>query len=142
MNKISLRGRVGSEPEIRTLNSGDRVASFRLATEESWKVDGDWKKRTTWHTVQTFRTADVKIIEAQVVKGALVKVDGTLRIEEYTDKDNIKRQAAKVVISDWEHGVYVDERGAPKEERPKPEQQTYATRRETFSPDLDDEIPF
>jgi single-strand DNA-binding protein len=111
MNRISLRGRAGSDPTVRTTNSGAQVASFRLATEESWKVDGDWKKRTTWHTIETFRPADVKTIEDVVVKGALVRVDGTLRIEEYTDKDNVKRQSAKVVTTEFDHGVYYDPRG-------------------------------
>ena len=63
MNRIHLSGRVGSDPEFRTLNNGGRVATFRFATEESWLVEGERKKRTTWHTVETFRPADIKVIE-------------------------------------------------------------------------------
>ena len=116
MNKIQLRGRVGSDPEFRTLNNGGRVATFRIATEESWLVDGERKKRTTWHTVETFRPADIKVIEETVRKGALVRIDGTLRNEDYTDKDGVKRYATKVVTSDWEHGIYFDPRGDARRE--------------------------
>jgi len=116
MNKIQLRGRVGADPEFRTLNSGGKVASFRMATEESWLVDAERKKRTTWHTVETFRPADIKVIEETVRKGELVRVDGILRIEDYTDKDGVKRYATKIVTSDWEHGVYCDPRGDAKRE--------------------------
>jgi len=77
MNKIQLRGRVGADPEIRTLNGGGKVATFRLATEESWLSDGERKKRTTWHIVETFRPADIKVVEATVRKGDLIRVDGT-----------------------------------------------------------------
>ncbi len=115
MNKIQLRGRVGAEPDIRTLNSGGKVASFRMATEESWLADGERKKRTTWHTIETFRPADIKVIEETVTKGALIRVDGTLRIDEY-EKDGVKRYSAKVVTSEWEHGIYFDPRGDAKRE--------------------------
>ena len=116
MNKIQLRGRVGADPEIRTLNGGGKVATFRLATEESWLSDGERKKRTTWHTVETFRPADIKVVEETVRKGDLIRVDGTLRTEDYTDKDGVKRYATKVVTSEWEHGIYVDPRGDTRRE--------------------------
>ena len=111
MNKVTLRGRVGSEPEFRTLNGGGRVCSFRLATEESWKSGDEWKKRTTWHTAETFREADQKTIEAHVSKGDLVMVEGMIRVEEYTDKDQVKRTAFKIATTDCEHGIYPDPRG-------------------------------
>ena len=111
MNKVTLRGRVGSEPEFRNLTNGGKVCSFRLATEESWKSGDEWKKRTTWHTVETFREADQKTIEAHVKKGDQVLVEGTIRVEEYTDKDNVKRTSFKIATSDFEHGVYLDPRG-------------------------------
>ena len=115
MNKIQLSGRVGSDPEFRTLNGGGRVATFRMATEESWLVDGERKKRTTWHTVETFRPADIKVIEDTVSKGALIRVDGTLRNEDYTDRDGVKRYATKVVTTECEHGIYFDPRGDKRE---------------------------
>ena len=115
MNKIQLRGRVGTDPEFRTLNSGGRVATFRLATEESWMAEGERKKRTTWHTVETFRPSDIKVIEETVRKGDLVRIDGTLRTEDYTDKEGVKRYATRIATSDWEHGIYVDPRGDKRE---------------------------
>jgi single-strand DNA-binding protein len=114
MNKIQLSGRVGSDPEFRSLNDGGQVASFSLATEESWLVGDKREKRTTWHTIESFRPADIKVIRETITKGALVRVDGTLRTNTYTDKEGIKRYATKVLTSDWEHGIYLDPRGAAK----------------------------
>ena len=114
MNKIQLRGRVGADPEVRTLQSGVKVATFSLATEESWLVEGERKKRTTRHIVETFRPSDVAVIEAHVVKGALIRLDGALRVEDWKDKNDVKHYTTKVITSDWEHGVYSDPRGAAK----------------------------
>jgi len=114
MNKIQLRGRVGADPEVRTLQSGVKVATFSLATEESWLVEGERKKRTTWHIVETFRPADVAVIEGHVVKGALIRVDGALRVEDWKDKNEVKHYTTKIITSDWEHGIYPDPRGAAK----------------------------
>lgn len=110
MNKVQLHGRVGNEPEVRTLNGGGQVASFRMATEESWKSGDEWKKRTTWHTVETFREADIKALQAHVKKGSLVRVDGMIRTEEWTDREGQKRYSTKIALSERDHGLYLDPR--------------------------------
>ena len=139
MNKIQLRGRVGADPEVRTLQSGVKVATFSLATEESWLVEGErllqqrdflgverhpgaamifFQPALAFaghdHLVETFRPADVAVIEAHVTKGALMRVDGSVRVDDWKDKNEVKHYTTKIVTSDWEHGIYPDHRGAAK----------------------------
>ncbi len=106
------------DPEIRTLNGGGKVATFRLTLppKKAGCRTASAKKRTTWHTVETFRPADIKVVEDTVRKGDLIRVDGTLRTEDYTDRDGVKRYATKVVTSEWEHGIYADPRGDTRRE--------------------------
>jgi single-stranded DNA-binding protein len=56
----------------------------------------------------------VAVIETYVAKGALIRVDGSLRVEARKDKDGTKHYTTKIVTSDWEHGIYPDPRGAAK----------------------------
>lgn len=86
INKVFLLGNVGSDPEIRTLNNGDRAASFRMAMTESWrdKATGDRKERTEWMTVTTFQDGLIKVITDYVKKGTKVHVEGELTTRKWT----------------------------------------------------------
>jgi single-strand DNA-binding protein len=101
-NKVSLLGRLGQDPEIRSLNSGDKVANINLATSESWKdkTSGEWKEKTEWHKVVVFNQNLVKTIEANLHKGDLVHVEGALQTREY-DKDGGKRSVTEIVLSQF-----------------------------------------
>lgn len=98
-NQVLLIGRVGGDPEIRTLNGGGQVASFSVATEERWKDrnSGERKTRTEWHRVETFIPGTVKFLDEYVGKGDLVKVQGMLRTEEFTH-EGVKKRSTKVVV--------------------------------------------
>lgn len=83
VNKVTLIGNVGSEPQVKTFASGNKVASITLATSERFKDrDGNQKEETEWHSVQAFgKLAD--IVEKYVRKGALLYVDGKIRTRSY-----------------------------------------------------------
>jgi len=99
LNQVELIGRLGNDPEFRTLNSGDRVCNIRLATTETWKNDaGERKERTTWHTVEVFGKGKVNAIEKCLRKGSLVHIIGQLRYDEY-EKDGVKQVRAKINLS-------------------------------------------
>jgi single-strand DNA-binding protein len=99
MNRVELIGRLGANPEIRTLNSGDKVANFRVATTETWKTnEGERRERTTWHTVEVFGNGRVGAIEKCLRKGSLAHIEGQLRYDEY-EKDGVKQVRAKINIS-------------------------------------------
>lgn len=83
LNKVTLIGNVGKDPEIKTFASGNKVASITLATTERYKDrNGEQKEETEWHSVQAFgKLADV--VERFIHKGSLLYLDGKIRTRSY-----------------------------------------------------------
>lgn len=83
LNKVTLIGNVGKDPEIKTFASGNKVANIILATSERYKDrNGEQKEETEWHSVQAFgKLADV--VERFVHKGSLLYLDGKIRTRSY-----------------------------------------------------------
>jgi single-strand DNA-binding protein len=97
INKVILIGNLGAEPEVRTIESGRKVASLRLATTETYKnAQGERVEQTEWHSV-VFWGAIAEVIEKYLHKGSQIYVEGRLRTRSYDDKDNIKRYVTEVV---------------------------------------------
>ena len=85
INKVILVGNLGRDPEIRTLNSGDRVANLSIATSETWRDrnSGERKERTEWHRVVIFNDNLVKVAENYLRKGSKVYIEGALQTRKY-----------------------------------------------------------
>ncbi len=100
VNKVILIGNLGRDPEIRTLNSGDRVCNLRIATSETWrdKSSGERKERTEWHQVVIFNENIVKVCENYLKKGSTVYVEGSLTTRKYTDQQGVEKYTTEVVI--------------------------------------------
>ena len=100
VNKVILIGRLGRDPEGRSMQSGGRVVSFSLATDETWKdkATGERKQRTEWHNVVIFNEPLGKIAEQYLKKGSSCYLEGQLCTREYTDKDGNQRKATEVVL--------------------------------------------
>ena len=81
VNKAIILGHLGKDPEIRTLNNGDRVANLSVATSESWKdkSSGERKEKTEWHRVTIFNDKIVEVAEKYLRKGSMVYIEGALR---------------------------------------------------------------
>jgi single-strand DNA-binding protein len=101
VNKVILVGNLGKDPVIRSMGSGDRVASFTLATSESWrdKNSGERKEKTQWHNIAVFNENIVKVVENYVKKGSKVYIEGQLESRKYTDKDGVEKYMTEVVIN-------------------------------------------
>lgn len=83
LNKVTLIGNVGKDPEIKTFASGNKVANITLATTERYKDrNGEQKEDTEWHSVQAFGKL-VDVVERFVHKGSLLYVDGKIRTRSY-----------------------------------------------------------
>jgi single-strand DNA-binding protein len=98
INKVILVGNVGADPEIRTLETGTKVARVRLATTERIynRQMQETKEYTEWHTVVLWSgLADVA--DKYVRKGSQIYVEGSLRSNEWTDKDGVKRYGIEVI---------------------------------------------
>ncbi len=100
VNKVILVGNLGKDPDIRSLNSGDRVANLSLATSETWrdKMSGERKEKTEWHRVVIFNENLVKVAESYLKKGAKVYIEGSLQTRKYTDQSGAERYSTEIVL--------------------------------------------
>lgn len=102
LNTISLIGNVGKDPEIRFTKAGEPIANFTLATSESWKdAAGQKVEKTEWHRLEVFG-ALAQIARDFVKKGKPVYVQGKIRYDEYVDKEGVKRNVTKIVLSGFD----------------------------------------
>lgn len=99
-NKVNLIGRLGSNPEVRTMSSGKIMAKFSLATTESYKNDkGEKTTETQWHNIIAWGSP-ARVIEKYVKKGQEIALEGKLTTRNYEDKNGIKRYVSEVVVND------------------------------------------
>lgn len=100
VNKVILIGNLGKDPEIRTLNSGDRVANLRIATSEQWrdKATGERKEKTEWHQIVIFNENIVKVAENYLKKGSTVYIEGSLQTRKYTDAQGVEKYSTEIVL--------------------------------------------
>src|ERR1700754_5348414 len=100
VNKVILVGNLGKDPEIRTLNNGERVANLSLATSEQWrdKASGERKEKTEWHRVVIFNDNIAKVAEQYLKKGSKVYVEGSLQTRKWTDNAGVEKYSTEVVI--------------------------------------------
>ncbi|MBL8553433.1 MAG: single-stranded DNA-binding protein [Phenylobacterium sp.] len=100
VNKVILVGNLGADPEIRSLNSGDRVANLRVATSETWRdrSSGERKEKTEWHRVVIFNENIVKVCENYLRKGSTVYIEGALQTRKYQDNSGAERYSTEIVL--------------------------------------------
>lgn len=163
LNKVILIGNLGRDPEVRRMGSGDPVVNLSVATSESWrdKTTGERKERTEWHRVVIFNEQLAKVAEQYLRKGAKVYVEGQLQTRKYTDQSGQEKYTTEVVLQRYRgelqmldgrgQGGGMDEGGfAPQDDYGAvgfgggggQRQRAGGGTRETFSSDMDDEIPF
>lgn len=98
INKVTLIGYVGQDPEIRTLENGTQVGRFSLATNESFKdKEGNWQTQTEWHNVVVWRELADRC--QKFTKGQMLYVEGKISYRKYTDKDGVEKNLTDIVAS-------------------------------------------
>ncbi len=160
VNKVILVGNLGADPEIRSLGSGDRVANLRIATSETWRdrTSGERKEKTEWHRVVIFNDNLVKVAEQYLRKGSTVYIEGAIQTRKWTDNTGAEKYSTEIVLQKFRGELTMlggrgDSAGASSGgggggdeygggysgggQRSQP-----SGPRESFSADLDDEIPF
>jgi single-strand DNA-binding protein len=158
VNKVILVGNLGKDPEIRTLNSGDRVANLRIATSETWrdKASGERKEKTEWHQVVIFNENIVKVAENYLKKGSTVYIEGALQTRKWADAQGVEKYSTEIVLQKFRgeltmiggrnegasSGSGGEDYGSSSGFQPAGGRAQGAGPRESFSADLDDEIPF
>ena len=102
VNKVVLIGNVGRTPEIRNSSEGKKIASFSLATSETYKdKNGQKQEKTEWTNVAVFNTGLAELVERYVSKGSRIYVEGSLHTRKWTDKSGIERYTTEVVVSGY-----------------------------------------
>ena len=99
VNRATLMGHAGRDPEIRALKGGSRAATFSLATAEKWTDrEGRPQEATQWHRVVVYGAA-VDIVERRLCKGDPVMVEGRIATRQYQDRDGNDRTVTEIVVA-------------------------------------------
>jgi len=103
INKVTLIGNVGRDPEIRTTQDGKEIASITLATSESWKdrLSGERKERTEWHRIVVFADGLVNIIKNYIKKGSKLYIEGALQTRKWVDNSGVERYTTEIVLQNF-----------------------------------------
>jgi single-strand DNA-binding protein len=138
INKAILIGNLGKDPEIRTIDSGRKVATFSLATTESYKdKNGERVDQTEWHNI-VFWGPIADVIEKYLKKGSQIYVEGKIRTRSYEDKEGVKKYITEIV---GDKMTMLG--GGPKtNEAPSSNGKSAQPVGQTFSAEQDDDLPF
>ena len=155
VNKVILVGNLGKDPEVRKLNNGDPVVNLSVATSESWrdKQTGERKEKTEWHRVVIFNENIAKVAEQYLKKGSTVYIEGQLQTRKY-EQNGVEKYSTEIVLQKFRgeltmlggkgggEGRSNEDEGASFGGVSAGKKRVASGPAESFSQDLDDEIPF
>jgi single-strand DNA-binding protein len=102
LNKVTLIGNLGNDPEVRSTTGGNRVATFSLATSRSWNdASGSKQEKTEWHRCVVWNTKSSQladIVERYVKKGDKLYVEGRIEYRQWQDKDGQTRYSTEINV--------------------------------------------
>ena len=146
LNKVTLIGNLGKDPEIRSTNDGREIATFSLATTDSWKdrATGEKKERTEWHRIVIFNEPLVGVVKSYVKKGSKLYIEGSLQTRKWVDNAGIEKYTTEVVLQGFNSSlIMLDSKNAGDYHADTGESNKTANSNSSFShSELDDEIPF
>lgn len=138
LNKVILIGRLGKDPDFRTMQSGDDVVSFSLATSEKWKdKSGEWKEKTEWHNVVSFNKGLNENFMKRLSKGSMVYLEGSIATRSW-ESDGQKKWTTEIVLKNFNGKIML----LDKFEKDKGEYDQSPVGESEDVDDLEDEIPF
>ena len=103
VNKVILLGNLGQDPDIRTMQSGKKVATMSLATSDSWKDKdtGEKKEKTEWHRIVVFNEGLIGVVENYIKKGTKLYIEGALQTRKWTDDAGTEKYTTEIVIQGY-----------------------------------------
>ena len=103
VNKVILLGNLGQDPDIRTMQSGKKVATMSIATSDSWKDKdtGEKKEKTEWHRIVVFNEGLIGVVENYIKKGTKLYIEGALQTRKWTDDAGTEKYTTEIVIQGY-----------------------------------------
>lgn len=102
LNKAILIGRLGKDPEVKTMTNGELVANVSLATSETWKdKTGSKQERTEWHNLVFYRRL-AEIVGQYLTKGSQVYVEGRIQTRKWKDKEGQDRYSTEIIVNEMQ----------------------------------------
>ena len=100
LNKVTLIGNLGRDPEMRSTQDGNRIATFTVATSDTWRdrTSGERKERTEWHRIVIFNERLAEIAEKYLRKGSKIYLEGALQTRKWTDQGGQERTTTEIVV--------------------------------------------
>ncbi len=144
INKVILVGNIGQEPQVRTMQSGQKVVSFSLATSDRWRdrQTGEQKEQTEWHRVVIFNPSLVDVAERMLQKGTKLYLEGALRTRKWQNQQGVDTFTTEVVLNPYS-GQMVILSGAKSVDGSSESVSAVSTPREEVNiEDIADDIPF
>ena len=149
VNKVTLVGNLGRDPEIRAMQNGDKIVQLSVATSDRWKDknSGEQRERTEWHRVVIFNDALGRIAEQYLKKGSTVYLEGQLQTRKWTDQQSGQEKYTTEVVLQRYKGELTLLGSRPENQVENQYNNTQIDQTEQVSEpniasDLDDEIPF
>lgn len=148
INKVILMGRVGKDPDVRSISDDTEVATFSIATSKRWKDKGhgDWKEKTEWHNICVFDSYSIRTIKDKVRKGAAVYIEGELKTRQWKDGSGKTQYITEVHVTRFGGNfIFLDLKASNKtsDNNPKDEGGSHSFSDDFIDDDfIDDEIPF
>ena len=150
VNKVTLVGNLGRDPEVRAMQNGDKIIQLSVATSDRWKdkSTGEQRERTEWHRVVIFNDALGKIAEQYLKKGSTVYLEGQLQTRKWTDQQSgQEKYTTEIVLQRYRGeltllGSRSENQISDYQENPQIDQSNQMSMSDDIASDLDDEIPF
>jgi single-strand DNA-binding protein len=102
INKVTIIGNLGNDPETKVFSNGGMAVKFSVATSESWtdKQTGEKREVTEWHNIDVQNNL-AKVAQQYLKKGSKVYLEGKLRTRKYTDKNGIERYTTDIILNGY-----------------------------------------
>ena len=150
VNKVTLIGNLGRDPEVRAMQNGDKIVQLSVATSDRWKdkSSGEQRERTEWHRVVIFNDALGKIAEQYLKKGSTVYLEGQLQTRKWTDQQSgQEKYTTEVVLQRYRGeltllGSRPENQMSNDQQNAEIDQSNQISMSDDIASDLDDEIPF
>ena len=151
INKVILVGNVGQDPQVRTMQNGQKVVSFSLATSDRWRdrQTGEQKEQTEWHRVVIFNPNLVEVAERMLQKGTKLYLEGSLRTRKWQNQQGIDVYTTEVVLNQFAGQMVIlagakslDNAQSGSDYGATPAQSATPQREEMSIADIGDDIPF